>query len=68
MMIYNLTNLLNDDWGEVWDNQFFNQQVVYGEVNSQGQFVYERFRDRDINYFRQQRSLWEIRFGIEINF
>jgi hypothetical protein len=68
MYIYNLGNLLNDDWGEVWDSQFFNQQVVNASVNSSGQFVYERFRERDINYFSQQRSLWEIRVGLEINF
>jgi hypothetical protein len=68
MYIYNLGNLLNDDWGEVWDSQFFNQQVVNASVNSSGQFVYESFRERDINYFSQQRSLWEIRVGLEINF
>ena len=68
MYIYNLGNLINDNWGEVWDSQFFNQQVIYGDVDDSGRFVYESFRERDINYFRQQRSLWEIRVGVEINF
>jgi hypothetical protein len=68
MYIYNLGNLINDNWGEVWDSQFFNQQVIYGDVDDRGRFVYESFRERDINYFRQQRSLWEIRVGVEINF
>ena len=68
MNIYNLGNLINDNWGEVVDAQFFAQQVVYGDLNEQGQFVYESFRERDINYLRQQRSLWEIRLGIELNF
>jgi hypothetical protein len=68
MYVYNLGNLINDDWGEVWDGQFFSQQVINGNVNDQGQFVYESFRERNVNYFRQQRSLWEIRMGVEINF
>lgn len=68
MMIYNLGNMLNDDWGNVWDAQFFSQEVVRGDVNSEGQFVFERFRWRDIDYLRQQRSLWEVRVGLEINF
>ena len=68
MYVYNLGNLINDEWGEVWDGQFFPQQVVYGDVNENGQFEYESFRERDVSYFRQQRSLWEIRLGVEINF
>ncbi len=66
--IYNFGNLLNDKWGKVWDAQFFAQQVVRGYVNGSGQYVYDRFSERDINYLRQQNSLWEIRMGIDIKF
>jgi hypothetical protein len=68
MKMYNFGNFLNDEWGEIWDGQFFSQQIVRGFVNDSGQFVYTSFSDRDVNYFRQQSSLWEIRLGIDINF
>lgn len=69
LKMYNFGNFLNDDWGWVNDGQFFSQQVVYGSIDgATGQFVYESFRERDINYFRQQNSLWELRIGVDINF
>ena len=68
MKMYNFGNFLNDKWGRIEDAQFFAQQVVRGYINDDGQYVYTRFSDRDINYFRQQSSLWEIRMGVDIDF
>ncbi|MDX1569012.1 MAG: carboxypeptidase regulatory-like domain-containing protein [Xanthomonadales bacterium] len=68
MKIYNLGNLLNDDWGLVTDAQFFSVQVVNSGVNDLGQFVYERFRDRSINDVLENRSLWDVLIGVEIDF
>ena len=67
--IYNLGNLLNDDWGRVNDAEFFSQQVVTSNYDSgSGQYVFERFSDRDVNDVLDIRSLYEIRLGIEIDF
>ncbi len=69
MNIYNLGNLLNDDWGRVNDAQFFSVQVVDSSVDSAtGQYVFEEFSDRSIDTVLENRSLYEIRFGIEIDF
>lgn len=68
MNVYNLGNLLNDEWGRVNDAQFFSVQVVENSINSNGQFVFEEFNDRSILDVLENRSLYEIRFGIEIDF
>ena len=66
--IYNFGNFLNDDWGKVYDAQFFTPQVVTSSVNDEGQYVFERFSDRDVTDLLEFRSLWEARFGIELRF
>lgn len=66
--IYNLGNLIDDSWGHVNDAQFFSVQVVNSGVNDEGQFVFERFNDRTINNLLENRSLWSVRMGLEINF
>lgn len=67
LKIYNLTNLLNDDWGQANDQQFFSQQVVSAAINGNGQYVYSRFRDRDVTDLDENQSLWEVRLGIEFS-
>ena len=66
--IYNLGNLLNDDWGKIYRAQFFSQQVVNASIDDQGRYVYERFSDRSLTDLQETRSLWEMRFGIEFSF
>ena len=68
MKIYNLGNLLNDKWGHVNDAQFFSQQVVNNSVNDAGQYVYTNFNGGSVNYLQRNRSLWDIRFGLQIDF
>ncbi len=68
LKIYNVGNLLNDSWGEVNDAEFFSQQVVTNSINASGQFVFERFSDRDVNDLKETRSLWEVRAGLEFRF
>jgi len=63
--IYNVLNMLDDELGLQYDGQFFSQQVVTASLNEQGQYVYERFRDRNITDLLEQRSLWELRLGIQ---
>ena len=66
--VRNLGNLLNDDWGKVTDAQFFSPEVVDADVNAGGQFVFNEFSDRSLERVYIGPSLWEIRFGIDINF
>jgi hypothetical protein len=66
--IYNLGNLLNDDWGEIVDAQFFTPEIVDASVDAQGRFVYEGFSDRSIERTYINRSLWEARLGVDIKF
>ena len=66
--IFNLTNLLNDDWGQTYDAQFFAVQVVDASIDAQGRYVYEEFNDGDITDLDENRSLWEVRLGIEFSF
>ena len=66
--IYNLGNFINKDWGKVYDAQFFAVDVVDVDVNAQGQYVYTDFTDRPLTDLIEQRSLWEVRAGLEIRF
>ena len=73
MKIYNLGNLLNDDWGRQYDAPFASIRVVDGDYDPSGNsgvgvFNYEEFNPGDPTDLQTFRSLWEIRMGIEINF
>ncbi|NNC77004.1 MAG: TonB-dependent receptor, partial [Woeseiaceae bacterium] len=70
MKVYNVGNLLNDDWGRVNDSQFFSVQVVDSSLvgDGTGRYLFESFSDRSIEQVRENRSLYEIRLGIEIDF
>ena len=67
--IYNLANMLNDDWGKQWNNQFSSRRIVDGSIDAAtGQYVYEDFSARDVNDLVEVRSLWEVRLGIQFSF
>jgi outer membrane receptor for ferrienterochelin and colicin len=67
--VYNLGNLLNDDWGKVNDAQFFSVQVVDSSVDPDtGQYIFESFTEDTVNDLLESRSLWEVRLGIEFSF
>ncbi len=68
MKIYNLGNLINDEWGHVNDAEFFSVQAVDSSVNDDGQYVFDEFSGGSINDLLEDRSLWEVRFGVEFNF
>jgi Carboxypeptidase regulatory-like domain len=68
LKIYNVGNLLNDDWGPVKDAEFFSVQVVNSDIDSSGRYVFNSFTDRSIETVLENRSLYEIRLGIEIDF
>jgi hypothetical protein len=66
--IYNVANLLNEDWGNVWDAQFFSVQVVESDVNGAGQYVFNNFTDRPISDLIEARSNYEVRLGVGFQF
>ncbi|MEX2494733.1 MAG: carboxypeptidase regulatory-like domain-containing protein [Woeseia sp.] len=69
LKVYNLGNLINDDWGKVNDAQFFSVQVVNSSVDpATGQYIFESFSDRTIDDVLENRTLWSVRLGIEIDF
>lgn len=69
LKVYNIGNLLNDDWGRVNDAKFFSVQVVNSSVDSAtGQYIFESFTERTIDEVLENRSLYEIRLGLEIDF
>ena len=39
LKMYNVGNLFSEDWGQVWDAQFFTPQVIQSDVNDAGQYV-----------------------------
>jgi len=61
--------MLDPDWGEQTQAQFFSIQVVESSIDPvTGQYIFEDFFDRDINHLLETRSLWQARIGININF
>jgi hypothetical protein len=68
LKLYNVGNLLSEDWGSIWDAPFFSRQVVESNVNDDGQYAFERFVDLDPSDLVESRSLWEMRLGFGFRF
>jgi hypothetical protein len=67
--IYNFTNLLDDDWGRVYDSNFFSRDVVdVSGLGPNGELIYEDFNPQSVSDLQTFSSLWEIRLGVEVNF
>ncbi len=68
LKIYNFTNMLNNDWGRVYDAGFSSQGVVDVSLDPSGAYVFEDFDRDDITDLESFDSLWQMRLGIEVNF
>jgi hypothetical protein len=69
LVIENLGNFLNDDWGVLYEASFPRaQQVVDADINDQGQYVYNDFIVPALQTREADASLWEIRMGINYKF
>ncbi|MEM6534844.1 MAG: TonB-dependent receptor [Pseudomonadota bacterium] len=69
--IENVGNLINDDWGQVYEASFFQTTSIVdlaGDLNAQGQYVYEEFRDRDAEARVTEESFWSLRIGVRYEF
>jgi hypothetical protein len=68
-VIDNLTNLLNDDWGVLYEASFpQTAAVVDADINAQGQYVFNEFTNRDPQGRVATPSLWRMTVGIEYKF
>ena len=68
LKVYNLLNLIDDDMGLQYDAQSSVQQVVTADVDAMGRYVYKTFQDRSLSDLLENRSLWELRLGIQFEF
>jgi hypothetical protein len=69
MVVENLGNLLNDDWGVQYEASFPRAQTaVDATMDDQGRYVYEEFRDPAGPTRVGSPSLWELRVGFRYDF
>ncbi len=66
--IYNFTNMLNSDWGRVYDAEFFSQDVVDVSLDPSGAYIFEAFNPKGLSDLQTFSSVWEMRLGLEVNF
>ncbi|WP_286268998.1 TonB-dependent receptor [Thalassotalea hakodatensis] len=69
MVVKNLGNMLNDDWGVKKVGNFTAQNVVQAEINDDGTYSFNEFfpTNAEQTTFLTQ-SLWEIRLGVKYDF
>ncbi len=67
IVVENLGNLLNDDWGVFKQGSFVSDDVISATINDNGQYVYEEFNRADQSVVRAP-SLWEVRIGVKYKF
>ncbi|GAA6183594.1 TonB-dependent receptor [Aliiglaciecola sp. NS0011-25] len=67
VVIENLGNMLNDDWGIFREGSFPADDIITASINDQNQYVYEEYNasPQSIN---RGASLWEVRFGVKYKF
>ncbi|MCX2831118.1 TonB-dependent receptor [Microbulbifer thermotolerans] len=72
LTIDNFANLLNDDWGKVYDIQYPQQILFDYDVNEDGQYVYyEPFgglNTKNYTRFQAEESTWRVKLGLKYNF
>ena len=68
-VIENVGNLINDDWGVMYETSFPRaQEIVDASINDQGQYVYEEFIQPQGQTRVADASLWEMRVGVKYDF
>jgi len=69
LVIKNIGNMLNDDWGVMSKGSFVGNRMVEASINDAGQYVYEEFNQgNEEQEVQNAASLWQIRVGIEYKF
>ncbi len=69
LVVENLGNLLNDEWGVMRETSFPRAQAaVDANIDGEGRYVFNRFLDPAKQSRVTEASLWEIRFGVRYSF
>ncbi len=69
LIVKNIGNMLNDDWGVMSKGNFVGNRMVRATINDEGQYVYSRFNDGNQEQAIQYKpSLWEVRVGVSYKF
>ena len=69
IVIENVGNMLNDDWGVLYETSFPRAQpAVQASINDAGQYVYESFIDPAGQTRVGDASLWSVRVGVNYKF
>ncbi|REL37372.1 TonB-dependent receptor [Thalassotalea euphylliae] len=69
IVVENFGNLLNDDWGVLYETSFPRaQEMVAASINDNGQYVYEEFIQPQGQTRVADASLWEVRVGVKYDF
>ena len=68
----NFANLLNDDWGKVYDIQYPQQYLFAYDVNDAGQYVYDEpfggLNTKNYDRFQAEESTWRVKVGLKYQF
>ncbi|WP_299080147.1 TonB-dependent receptor [uncultured Paraglaciecola sp.] len=67
LVIKNLGNMLNDDWGVLKQGSFVGDDIIEASINDQGQYSYNEFLPFEQSVVRSP-SLWEVRVGVKYKF
>ena len=69
IVIENFGNMLNDDWGVMYETSFPRaQEIVGSSINDNGQYVFEEFIKPTGQTRVADASLWEVRIGVKYDF
>ncbi|MCW8125990.1 TonB-dependent receptor [Microbulbifer halophilus] len=68
----NFANLLNDDWGKVYDLEYPQQKLFDYDLNAEGQYVYDEpyggLNSDNYSRFQTAESTWRVKLGLKYNF
>jgi outer membrane receptor for ferrienterochelin and colicin len=69
LIIRNLTNMLNDEWGVFYESSFPRfQSVINASINDDNQYVFSSFVEPQSQSRVGRPSLWETRIGLRYSF
>ncbi|MCK7596745.1 TonB-dependent receptor [Microbulbifer sp. CAU 1566] len=72
LTVDNFANLLNDDWGKVYDLEFPQQKLFDFTVNENGQYIYNEpfggLNSKSYARFQTAESTWRVKLGLKYDF
>lgn len=69
LVVKNLGNLINDDWGVMRQGAFVGNRVISASINDNGQYVYDSFSETAAEEeIYVDASLWEVVIGVNYRF